>query len=262
MKTGQENTYLIGFDGRTVPGMTESRTRPLSAQWEHPTWQYDETGRLQWAEFRGQQYSMGLDAEAEATAVFSEAVCNDFGREIIRDLTLNAGKKSVYDYQDEKHLLSLIEGMSAYIAAKCQNREATWIITSPAIVKLLGEFIEPATDQWNNIIKIDDERSGINKIGTLNKNWRLFEDSSAPAGNILLGLKDHRSHYFSGYVFAPFLPVNPTPSWKTAKEEQQGQVLARYGKRLTNPGFYGTIKLENLPEATPLETPDEAESEE
>ena len=146
MKSGQENTYLIGFDGRTIAGMTESHTRPLSAQWEHPTWQYDETGRLQWAEFRGQQYSMGLDAEAEATAIFSEAICNDFSREIIRDLTVNAGKKAVYEYKDGKHLLSLIEGMSAYIAAKCQNREATWVITRMRLsrpVALSRMFLDP-----------------------------------------------------------------------------------------------------------------------
>jgi len=239
MKAGQENTYLIGFDGRTVAGMTEANTRRLSARWESIYGEYS------------------LQAEADATAIFSEAVCNDFSREIIRDLAINAGKSAVYDYQNEKHLMSLIEGMSAYIGAKCFNREATWMITSPTIVRLLGEFIEPAAD-----VNIDDQRYGINKIGTLKKNWRLFEDSSAPAGNILLGLKDHRTHYFSGYVFAPFLPVNPTPAWKTEKQEQQGQVLARYGKRLTNPSFYGTIKIENLPEATPLETPDEAESEE
>jgi hypothetical protein len=239
MKSSQDNNYLIGFDGRTGAMMTEANTRRLNTVWNHVSGPYS------------------LDAEAEATALFAEAVCNDFSREIIRDLAVNAGKSVVYEYQDEKHLMSLIEDMSAYIGAKCFNREATWVITSPKIVRLLGEFIEPAEG-----VNIDDERSGINKIGTLKKNWRLFEDSSAPEGNILLGLKDHRTHYFSGYVFAPFLPVNPTPAWRTDKQEQQGQVLARYGKRLTNPSFYGTIKIENLPEATPLETPDEAESEE
>lgn len=255
MKAAQDSTYAIGFDGRTAAMITEANTRKLTPTWEHVFW--ERVGEHNVATFRGQRYPIALEAEAEATAQFAEAVCMDFSREIIRDLATNAGKSAVYEYKDEKHLMSLIEGMSAYIGAKCFNREATWVITSPTIVRLLGEFIEPAED-----VNIDDKRTGISKIGTLKKNWRLFEDSSAAPGNILLGLKDHRTHYFSGYVFAPFLPVNPTPAWKTEKQEQQGQVLARYGKRLINPGFYGTIKIENLPEATPLETPDEAESEE
>lgn len=245
MRSSQENTYLVGFDGRTMSVMTEANIRRLSVSWE------------------GQKHMMALEAEADAVSAFSAAVCHDFSREIIRDLAANAAKSAVYEYKDESHLLSLVEGMSAYIAAKCYNREATWVVTSPAIVKLLGEYIEPATDQRNNIVNINAQRDGVNKIGVLNKKWQLFEDSTAPAGNILLGLKDHRNHYFSGYVFAPFLPVNPTPSWKTDKQEQTGQVFARYGKRLTNPGFYGTIKIENLPEVTPLENEQEdAESEE
>jgi hypothetical protein len=261
MKSNQENTYLIGFDGRTMSGMTESKTRALSVQWERPIWKYGEDNKVSWVEFRDQKYQMGLDAEAEATAIFAEAVSNDFTREIIRDLAMNAGKLAVYEYKDETHLLSLVEGMSSYIAAKCYTREATWLVTSPAIVKLLGEYIEPSTDQWGKIIDINAQREGVNKVGVLNKKWQLFEDSTAPSGNILLGLKDHRNHYFSGYVFAPFLPVNPTITGETDKQEQ---ILARYGKRLTNPGFYGTIKIENLPEATPLEKPEseEAESEE
>lgn len=254
MKSGQENTYLVGFDGRIISGMTEANTRRLLASWEHPTWQYTEDAK--WAEFRGQKYMYGLDAEMEATAIFSESVRQDFSREIIRDLAVNAGKSSIYEYKDESHLLSLIEGMSAYIAAKCYNREATWVVTSPTIVNLLSEYIELTTDQSGN-----NQREGVNKVGVLNKKWQLFEDSTAPAGNILLGLKDSRNHFFSGYVFAPFLPVNPAPSWKTEKQEQTGYALARYGKRLTNPGFYGTIKIENLPEATLLDEPEKFESE-
>ena len=251
MKSSQEATHLVGFDGRTVAGLTEAHTRALPISWEPPIWK--ENGETRSLEFRGQSYVNAIDAEAESTALFSEAVRNDFTREIIRDLALNAGKLAVYEYKNELHLLSLVEGMSAYIAAKCFNREATWIVTSPAIVKLLREYIEPAT-RWGNIVDIDQQRDGVNKIGLLDKKWQIFEDSSAPSGNILLGLKDHRNHYFSGYVFAPYLPVNVT--------SENRQVLARYGKRLTNPGFYGTIKIEKLPEVTPLETPEETESEE
>lgn len=238
MRSGQENTYTLGFDGRMIPSMTEARTRAIPAMWESVT---RENGVIK---FRGETYHIGLDAEAEATAIFSKAVCEEFNREIIRDLALNAGKLSTYDYKDENHLLSLVDGMSSYIAAKCHNREATWIVTSPTIVKLLKEYIEFVDD--NPFA----EKMSINKIGVLNKKWQIFEDSSASAGDILMGLKD-RNHYFSGYVFAPYLPVIPF--------QENESVMARYGKRLANPNFYGAIKIENLP----LEQqPEEIESEE
>lgn len=235
MRSAQENSHVVGFDGRTQPLLMEAVTRRIALNFPA----VDTDG---WS----------LDKEAAAVAAFSEGLCNEFGREIIRDLAMNSGKMAVYEYKGDSHLLTLIEGMSAYIGAKCFGRDATWVITSPTLVRLLGEHIETDLD-------LDAERSGINKIGVLNKTWRIFEDSTAPAGNMLLGLKDNRNHYFSGYVYAPFLPVNPTPAWRTETQESTGAVLSRNGKRLVNPNFYGTLKIENLPEVTPLKTDDESE---
>lgn len=235
MRSAQENSHIVGFDSRTQPLLMEAVTRRIALNFPA----LDEEG-----------YS--LQREATAVAEFSDALCNDLGREIIRDLALNSAKMAVYEYKDEAHLLSLVEGMSAYIGAKCYGRDATWVVTSPTLVRLLGEYIE--TD-----LNLDAERSGVNQIGVLNKTWKIFEDSTAPAGNMLLGLKDNRNHYFSGYVYAPFLPVNPTPAWKTETQESTGAVLSRNGKRLVNPNFYGTLKIENLPEVAPLTSDDESE---
>lgn len=252
MKSGQENTYHTDHMGKTIAVMTEARTRGMKAIWDNPSWHYSENNKLAWVEWRGQKYQEGLDAEAEATADFSETLCLEFGREILTDLRNNAGSKAKYAYQNEAHLLSLVEGMSAYIGAKNGGRDATWLVASPTVIRLLGEHIE--TD-----VLLHEERRGINEIGTLAKKWRVFEDSLHPTGHILMGHKDHRNHYFSGYIFAPFLPVNPTPSWWTETQHGHGRVLARYGKRLWNPGFFGVIQVEGLPEPTPIETTDSTE---
>jgi len=225
MKASQENTYVIGFDNRTQSLIMESNTRRLPIGFS----------------MIDQNEEFSLDTEADVVAKFSESLCNDFGREIIRDLAMNAGKLAVHEYKNESHLLSLIEGMSAYIGAKCFGKEATWIVTSPTIVRLLGEHIESDLD-------LSAERTGISKIGVLNKNWKIFEDSTATAGNLLLGLKDQKNHYFSGYIYSPFLPINPIPAWKTEHQESTGEVLSRYGKKLINSNFYGMLKVENLPE--------------
>jgi hypothetical protein len=233
MKSGQENTYHTDYAGKTVATMTEASTRQMKARWEP-------NNEGKWS----------LDEEAEATARFSEQLSLEFGREICTDLRQNAGSKAKYPYENEAQVLSLIEGMSAYIGAKTQGRDATWVVASPVVVRLLGEHIE--TD-----LLLHEEREGFNYVGTLAKNWKLFEDSLAPTGHILMGHKDSRNHYFSGYVFAPFLPVNPTPSWWTESQHGHGRVLARYGKRLSNPGFYGVIQVEGLPEPTATDAPKE-----
>lgn len=236
MRSSQENLYLSNFEGRTIPMISEANSR-IIARWNPPP--------------HG-DHAFSLDAEAEKLAEFANEIQAEFSKEIIRDLTLNAGKTAKYEYKDEDHLFSLIEGMSAYIGAKCFNREATWIVASPAVVKLLEKFVEPVEN-----LEVEDQREGISYIGTIAKKWRLYEDCSSSRGSILMGLKDNRNHYFSGYIFAPYLPASLMPT-----NEKQSQVIARYGKRLLNPGFYGSIQIENLPDPTPLKESDKDESEE
>lgn len=239
LKAGQgENVYAYGFDGRLHPFLMDSNSRRIPIN--YPGTPEDK--------------SFSLQAEADLVANFSQELCNEFSREIIGDLAMGAGKLAVYQYKDEDNLLALIEGMSAYIGAKCYGKDANWIVTSPTIVHLLGEHIQTDLD-------LSAPRSGVNWIGMLAESWRIFEDSTAKPGNILLGFKDPLNHYFSGYVFSPYLPINPTPAWKTNSHESTGAVLSRCGKRLINPSFYGTLKIENLPEITPLSEAD-AESEE
>lgn len=231
MKSPEENIYLLDFNGRLYSVLIQSNSRILRSKWNVP-----EKG----------QYLNLLDAEAASIESFAKELLNEFSREIISDLAQSAGKSVKYEYVDESHLISLLEGLSAYIGAKCYVKDATWVVTSPQIISLLAEYID-----IHDSVKID-QRHGVNFIGMLHNKWKIYEDSTAYQGDILMGLKDVRSHYFSGYIFSPYLPATPTPFWK--KEEvvsaNSGYVIARYGKRLTNPSFYGTIRMENLPQVT------------
>lgn len=233
MRMPQENTYLQGFDGRTVGTITSAKTRSMKSHWDSVTGTHGDF------QYRGESYGMALDAEANATADYAAALTEEMGREIIWDLTNNVGSNAKYDYKDEAHLMSLVEGMSDYIGAKIHGHKATWVVTSPTIVKLLGEHIEKEKD-------LPENREGITRIGTLGKKWTLWEDSLSPEGNVLMGYK--RGHYLAGYVYAPFQPVSPTPAWVSGDMHGHGKTLARYGKRLENANFYGLIKLENLPQ--------------
>lgn len=232
MKSSEENIYLLDFNGRLYSVLMQSNSRILRSKWNRPD----------------REYPVSLNAEAASVEVFAEELMNEFSREIISDLAQSAGKSVKYEYVDVSHLISLLDGLSAYIGAKCYVKDATWVVTSPQIVSLLAEYID-----FHESVKMDN-RQGVNFIGTLHNKWKIFEDSAAYQGDILMGLKDARNHYFSGYIFSPYLPATPTPFWKKDEivSDNSGYATARYGKRLTNPSFYGTIRMENLPQVTPI----------
>ena len=237
LRANEKNQYVYStsFEGKTMQHTIETGVRQICNGDLFPEGStIDENG----------QHS--LLKEAEIVAEFSEDSANELGREIIRDLALNAGKSATFKFQNEDHLMSLIEGMSSYIGAKCFNREATWVVTSPAIVKLLGEKIEFREG-------LEENRNGINYIGILKKgnaSWYLYEDSKAYSGHVLLGLKDPHNHFFSGYIFSPIITVNPV---RAESAEDNNKILCHYGKRLLNPNFYGIIEIENLPEVSHIE---------
>jgi hypothetical protein len=233
----QQNVYSFGFDGRMNSHIVSSNRRRFATFWEKP----DYNDRI--FKFMGESFVLGLDAECAAIEYFVNNVRNEITREIIRDISANADKSVVYDYKDEDHLLSLIEGMGAYIAAKCFGKEATWVVTSSLIVKILDKYIEKKEDNFDYL---DD---GVNYIGKLNKKLFIFEDCLAPSGNILLGLKDLHNNYLSGYIYSPFVLDCPVIS----EDSEPSEVFMTYGKKLINSNFYGTIKMENLPDLTPLE---------
>lgn len=233
MRDSQDRIYYLTQEGRLTSSISQAHSRKLNNEWETPEWNYSEENSPT-VTYKGQVYTYGLDAESEATSDYANSLRNEFTREIIADLAMNAGKSAVYSYEGVDHLLSLIEGMSAYIAARCYNRDANWIVTSPKIVEILDEYIVPVEN-------LNENRIGVNKIGNLKEKWRIYEDSSAQDGDILLGFKNEKNHYDSGYIYSPYLPALPG----FGKDES----ISTYGKRLINSGYYGTIKIENL---TPL----------
>lgn len=243
MKLPEESTYLTGLDERTVGSLTESRTRKMKCRWEGGA-------------FNDGDRSRSLDAEARAVADFAEEFSLEVSREILNDLRSVADSRSKAEFKDPAHLASLVEGMSAYIAAKISGRDATWIVTGPDVAEQLREFVE-----WRD----DENEKGIVFRGMFKEKWKLFEDAWFRPGHILMGHKDKRNHYFSGYAYCPYAPFNPHPSWWNNESQAHGHgyILNRYGKRLFNPNFYGFIEVENVPEKLPYQEAEaDGESEE
>lgn len=218
----EDRMYYTGLDERQNSLIIEAKSRSFGRYW--------------WDSKTDENYE--LEKEAEDLAAFSERYSVEVSREVIRDLTTNAGSIAPAAYKDQDHLLSLIEGMSAYISAKIKGREATWIVANPVVTELLKPFVT----EWQ------DGKSHIEYRGMVNNKWKLYEDNLMATSKVLMGHKDNSNHYFSGYFYCPYRPFIHRPSWWTENTHGHGTLHSLVGKRLLEPNFYGVIELSDLPE--------------
>jgi hypothetical protein len=196
-------------DSRIRSALSPARTRFISdVDWEQPT--VAEGG----FEYRGESYSVGLDVEAEATFNFSKEYSHEISREIITDL-LSVCKNKECEYKGPEQLFSLIEGMSAYVGGV----ESNWIVASPKICEVLQPQV---------------------KDGKFAGRWDLYE-FDVPNEKILLGYKNFKNHYDTGYIYSPYLPFT-----LLEKDNVPNGMLTRYNKKLVDANFYGSITLSNF----------------
>jgi len=200
--------YFVNEDMRVRSAPSPIRTRFVDISWDGPNpTKMGKDGRILEFGYKGQTYSIGLDAETKAIQDFSEAYVQEINKEIVNDLLIICDNKDCV-YQSPEQLFSLVEGMSAYIGTKTPN-EATWIVAHPKVCEILKPLVEDR--------------------------WKLYE-FDVPQEKILLGYKNPKNNYATGYIYSPYLPFTPT----------ENGTLIRYNKKLTNAFFYGSITLSNF----------------
>lgn len=148
---------------------------------------------------------LNFDQEMQFVGHFSDHYCKEITQEILNDLIHVASSKADAKYKDEKELLAFVEGMSAYISSKLRGREATWLVANSEIANILR---------------------------TVTEKWQIYEWDLED--KILMGYKDNKNHYLSGYCYCPYKPI-------IVSEDQQ--IFSRYGKTLINADFFGVINL-------------------
>lgn len=212
-RSPEDFVYFANEEMRIRSALSPVRTRFIPLPWDGPVaTKVGEDGRILALEYKGEKYMTGLDAEAEATLDYSVAYRNEITKEIVNDLLAVCDNKE-YSYENPDQLFSLVEGMSAYIGTKTPH-EATWVLAHPKVCELLKPKM--------------DER------------WNLYEFDLLPQEKVLLGYKNPKNHYVTGYIYSPYLPFTLT---------EKG-MLARYNKKLINASYYGSITLSNFEEET------------
>jgi len=217
--------------------------------------------RSQWTPELAQDVSAfhNIDAEAELTALLSEQMAAEIDREILRDLRRGAAwtlkwdynglrKQSAQYYGTQKDynqvLMTKINQISAQIHKAVLRGGASWVVVSPEISAVLDDLeyfhvsnASPEQDQYN---------MGIEKIGVLSNRYQVFRDPYAPANTMLIGHKGS-SILESGYIYAPYVPMQLTPVMYNPFDFKPIRgIMTRYAKKMILNRYYGKILVQGL----------------
>jgi hypothetical protein len=213
-----------------------------------------------------------LDAEVELTSILSEHIALEIDQEILEDLIKGSTASTLHwsrlpgkfvnrdtgrgldpstGYPDftgnvsewYETLIETINDVSAQIHRKTLRGGANFIVCSPEVANLL-EF----TAGFRGSVTHDDDRGqvGAVKVGSLSKKFDVYVDPYFPRNVVLAGRKGS-SFLESGYVYAPYVPLQMTPTiFGTEDFVPRKGVMTRYAKKMVRPDMYGLVIVQDL----------------
>jgi hypothetical protein len=216
--------------------------------------------RASWSPELAQDVSAfhNIDAEAELTALLSEQIAAEVDREILRDLRKGAAWTAKWDYNEWRYggnggatlqgytqkdwnqtLMTKINQVSAQIHKTTLRGGANWIVVSSEISAVLDDLeyfhvsnAGPEQDQYN---------MGIEKVGTLAGRYQVYRDPYFPPNKILIGHKG-KSLLDSGYIYAPYVPLQLTPTmYNPFTMTPIKGIMTRYAKKMVNNRYFGVV---------------------
>jgi len=140
-------------------------------------------------------------------------------------------------------LIETINDVSAQIHRKTLRGGANFVVCSPEVANIL-EF----TSGFRASVTADQDKGTIGavKSGSLSKKFDVFVDPYFPRNVILVGRKGG-SFLESGYVYAPYVPLQVTPTiFGTEDFVPRKGVMTRYAKKMVRPDMYGLVVVRGL----------------
>jgi hypothetical protein len=230
--------------------------------------------KAKWTPELGQDLNAyhNLDAEVELTSILSEQIALEIDREIVEDLVKGATAATFFwsrspglfvdkttgaevgagasapDFTGTvsewyETLLETINDVSAQIHRKTLRGGANFMVTSPELANVL-EF----TAGFRANVSVDDNKgiAGTQKVGAINKRYDVYVDPYFPRNLVLVGRKGN-SFLESGYVYAPYVPLQVTPTIFGVEDfvPRKG-VMTRYAKEMVRPDMYGLVIVRGL----------------
>ena len=230
--------------------------------------------KAKWTPELGQDLNAyhNLDAEVELTSVLSEHIALEIDKEILNDLVRGATAGTYYwarspglfvhrttgkevghvsaapDFTGTvsewyETLIETINDVSAQIHRKTLRGGANFVVCSPEVANIL-EF----TSGFRASVTGDDDKGtmGAVKTGSISKKWDVYVDPYFPRNVVLIGRKGG-SFLESGYVYAPYVPLQVTPTIFGPEDfTPRKGVMTRYAKQMVRPDMYGLVIVRGL----------------
>jgi hypothetical protein len=212
-----------------------------------------------------------LDAEVELTSILSEQIALEIDQEILSDLVNGATAGTLFwsrrpgkflnretgeDVTTSlaptftgtvsewyETLLETVNDLSARMHRKTLRGGANFLVCSPEIAALL-EF----TSGFRAQTTADEDRGswGADRVGNLNRKMDIYVDPYFIRNVLLVGRKGS-SFLESGYVYAPYVPLQVTPTiFGTEDFVPRKGVMTRYAKEMVRPDMYGLVVCQDL----------------
>ena len=234
--------------------------------------------KAKWTPELGQDLNAyhNLDAEVELTSILSEQIALEIDREILEDLVKGSTADTKYwsrrpgrfldratgkpistlsnesllgaDFTGTvsewyETLIETINDVSAQIHRKTLRGGANFLVCSPEVANIL-EF----TAGFRANVTADSDRGTVGAVntGSLSKKWDVYVDPYFPRNVVLVGRKGN-SFLESGYVYAPYVPLQVTPTIFGVEDfvPRKG-VMTRYAKKMVRPDMYGIVIVADL----------------
>jgi hypothetical protein len=230
--------------------------------------------KAKWTPELGQDLNAyhNLDAEVELTSILSEQIALEIDREILEDLIKHSSAGKYYwsrspglfvnretgieigassaapDFTGTvsewyETLVETINDVSAQIHRKTLRGGANFVVCGPEVANIL-EF----TAGFRASVTHDDETGSIGavRVGSLSKKFDVMVDPYFPRNVILVGRRGS-SFLESGYVYAPYVPLQTTPTIFGPEDfvPRKG-VMTRYGKKMVRSDMYGLVIVRGL----------------
>ena len=230
--------------------------------------------KAKWTPELGQDLNAyhNLDAEVELTSILSEQIGLEIDREILEDLIKGATAGTFYwsrspglfvnrttgveigasakapDFTGTvshwyETLIETINDVSAQIHRKTLRGGANFIVCGPETANIL-EF----TSGFRAKVTHEDEKGEIGavNVGSISKKFDVYVDPYFLRNVILVGRKGS-SFLESGYVYAPYVPLQVTPTiFGTEDFVPRKGVMTRYAKKMVKPDLYGLVIIRGL----------------
>ncbi len=230
--------------------------------------------KAKWTPELGQDLNAyhNIDAEVELTSILSEQIALEIDREILADLVNGATAATYYwsrspglfvnrltgveigassaapDFTGTvsewyETLIETVNDVSAQIHRKTLRGGATHVVCGPEVANIL-EFT--AGFRANVTADADKGDIGAVKVGSLNRKFDIIVDPYFPRNVLLIG-RIGSSFLESGYVYAPYVPLQVTPTIFGVEDfvPRKG-VMTRYAKKMVRPDMYGLVIVRGL----------------